>query len=595
MHWPVNKKGYSLVEIIVTLGVFLVFAIGIYSSLQFIFKVVYNSRLRIIETGILNEQIEIIRNIPFNDVGIVNGSPSGVLERTVTTTRNGIDFEITRTIRNIDDAFDGTIGGSPNDTAPADYKLVELSVICVRCGQTDPIIISSYIGPKYLEGNQWNGALFISVYDSLAQPVQGATVRVWATSTSSTVDITDVTNNAGELNIVDLPEGVGEYHLTVHKAGYTADKTVTSSLQNPNPTKPPTSVIAQSVSSISFWIDLVSQINLSTQDSSCQPVGSVPVSFAGSKLLGTSPDIRMVSTTVSTDSSGLYTFSNLIWDTYGIRPTGYDLLGTIPPLPIAIAANTVQDVDLILGPQTANSLLVNVLDSVTGQPVANANVTVTSTSYNQSLQTGVGYIRQTDWSGGGNQLNMVDNTKYWSDDGGVENSSPAGDLKLRLVGQNYVPSAELESSIFDLGVSANLVNIDWQPLAQPPETGSTSLRFQVATSVTTTPTSWDYFGPDGTALTYYDQTTPVVSSVHDGDRYLRYKTYLTTDTVSTTPTLSDFTLTYTTSCTPPGQAYFGSLSATSYAVEVSKTGYQTKTSQVDVNGNLSMTVDLVSQ
>ncbi|MBI4992997.1 MAG: prepilin-type N-terminal cleavage/methylation domain-containing protein, partial [Candidatus Magasanikbacteria bacterium] len=132
----IKHKGFTLVEIVVALGVFLLFASGIYSGIQFVFKSVYYSRLKILETGILNEQLEIIRNLPFEDVGIVNGSPSGVLERTATTTRNNIDFEITRTIRNIDDPFDGTIGGTPNDLAPADYKMVEVEIICTNCYQT---------------------------------------------------------------------------------------------------------------------------------------------------------------------------------------------------------------------------------------------------------------------------------------------------------------------------------------------------------------------------------------------------------------------------------------------------------------------------
>ena len=51
----------------------------------------------------------------------------GVLEHTKNITRNGVVFNLVTTVRNIDDPYDGVVGGSPNDTAPADYKLVEIS------------------------------------------------------------------------------------------------------------------------------------------------------------------------------------------------------------------------------------------------------------------------------------------------------------------------------------------------------------------------------------------------------------------------------------------------------------------------------------
>ena len=57
--------GFSLIEVMMGVAIFSLFMVGIYSGTQYVFKVVYNSRLHIIETGILNEQLEIIRNLPF--------------------------------------------------------------------------------------------------------------------------------------------------------------------------------------------------------------------------------------------------------------------------------------------------------------------------------------------------------------------------------------------------------------------------------------------------------------------------------------------------------------------------------------------------
>ncbi|MEK7084373.1 MAG: prepilin-type N-terminal cleavage/methylation domain-containing protein, partial [Patescibacteria group bacterium] len=114
-------RGFSIIEILVALGIFAIFAVGIYSGIQFAFQVVYQSKLRIMESGIAIREVEFIRNLPYTSVGITDGIPVGILERSSTTTEGGIDFLVRRTVRNVDDPFDGVNGGNPNDTDPADY------------------------------------------------------------------------------------------------------------------------------------------------------------------------------------------------------------------------------------------------------------------------------------------------------------------------------------------------------------------------------------------------------------------------------------------------------------------------------------------
>mgnify|MGYP000032385738 FL=1 len=259
-----NKKAFSLLEAVISIAIFLLFALGIYGGTQLVFKIVYSSRIRILETGILNEQVELVRNLSFYDVGVINGSPSGVLDRNVTTTRNGVDFLVTRTVRNIDDTYDGTVGGVPQDLAPADYKLVDISVICARCDQREPLSMQTYVAPKFLEGDPTHGALFIEVFDANAQAVQSASVHILSTSTDPTYDFTDTTDNDGMLRLVDMAEGFGTYNITISKDGYTSDGTLSITESIPNPTKPTASVIAQGVTEVSFSIDLISSISIET-------------------------------------------------------------------------------------------------------------------------------------------------------------------------------------------------------------------------------------------------------------------------------------------------------------------------------------------
>jgi len=125
-----RKNGFTLVELIVGASLFALISVTVYQSYANIITLVSASRVKITATDLLNERFELIRNLPYGEVGIVNGIPSGVLTATSTFLRDNGTFDIVTAIRNIDDPFDGTIGGSPNDLSPADYKLVDLTVTC---------------------------------------------------------------------------------------------------------------------------------------------------------------------------------------------------------------------------------------------------------------------------------------------------------------------------------------------------------------------------------------------------------------------------------------------------------------------------------
>ena len=287
-YWRINKRGITLIEVLVATSIFLLFALGIYGGITLIFKVVYNSRIRIIETAILAEKLEEVRNIPFDQIGILNGIPSGVLPYTQTTTRNGVNYSIITTVRNIDDPFDGTVTTTIQDTSPADYKLVEMSIICESCIQTNPVILSTRVSPKGLEGASDNGSLFIHVFDSNGLDVVGANISIVYTG-STTININDVTDNNGMLRIIDTPTGTEAYQINVSKSSYSSDYSVSSTISNPNPDKPPSTVITQNVTEISFSIDQLANLSLSTVNPSCVPISSVAFNMRGDKTIGHNP------------------------------------------------------------------------------------------------------------------------------------------------------------------------------------------------------------------------------------------------------------------------------------------------------------------
>lgn len=569
--------GFTLVEVIVGGALFALIAVAVYQGYATLIKLVAASRVKITATDLANEQLELIRNMPYGNVGEVSGIPNGVIPHTQTFSRDGNSFTITTTVRNIDDPFDGTIGGSPNDTSPADYKLVELDIDCSNCRNFSTMTVNTRVAPKNLETASTNGALFVKVFDANGQPVSNAQVHIVNSLVSPNIIIDDVTATNGMLQIVDVPPGVNAYQITVTKSGYTTDQTQATSTGNPNPSKPHATVALQQVTQVSLTIDKVSTLNISTLTDTCAAVPNIPFSIVGSKLIGSNPDVYKYSQNFTTNGSGNKTLSNMEWDTYSIALTGgtYYLAGINPLMPVNLLPNASQDVQFVITTKTPKLLLVTVKDSGTGLPISGATVTLTDGVGNStSLVTGRGYLSQSDWSGGPGQSDFTDPTMYLSSDGNIDTHTPAGEMKLNPTFGIYAPSGVLTSSTFDTGTTSNFNQILWSPTDQPVQTGANNVGFQLATNATNAGgEAWNFLGPDGTSATYYNVSNTNIASIHNGDRYFRYKAYFATASTTYTPNVAEVSLTFTSSCIPPGQVIFSGLDLGSYTITVDKTGY----------------------
>jgi len=580
-----NSQGFSLVEVIVASSIFAIVAMSIYQGFISINALISASRDKIAAVNLINSEFELIRNLSYSNVGLSGGIPNGVLLATSTIIQDGREFDITRTIRNIDDPFDGTIGGSPNDLSPADYKMVQIKVSCNACKNPLDISSVSNVSPKNLETASTNGALFVKVFDANGNPVSQADVSIVEGALG--INISDTTNNTGTLEIVDVPPASNAYRIIVTKDGYTTDRTYPASVSNPHPIKLDATVILQQLTQISFVIDKVSTINVYSKNIQCTPIADVPFTITGAKLIGTNPDVLKFSGSFSTDASGSKILSNMEWDTFTFTVgSGFNLAGVNPPSPFAVLPDSTQNVDIILAQGAPNNLLVTVKDSATGLPLSGVNLTLTQGSFSASQITGMGYLEQTDWSGGAGQSDFTDQTKYWSSDGNIDTNSPAGELKLLKVLGSYVSSGVLTSSIFDTGTSSNFSSIVWTPTDQPPQSGTDSVKFQLATSGdSTATTTWQYLGSDGTGATYYTLSDNNINSVHNGDRYFRYKVFLSSAADNKTPNVASIAVTYTSDCIPPGQALFSNLSSGNHDLLLEQSGYQNQTYGVNIITN----------
>ncbi len=589
-----NQGGFTLIEAIVGLLIFSMIIAAVLGSYSVLAKSIKSARERTVLATQASYYLELIRNMPYDNIGTLNGNPTGTLadsSNPIVNTTEGVVYNIYYEVTYMDDSADGTILAG-TDPAPNDYKQVKLSIKNMVTTSVTKFITN--VSPQGLEGMTNAGALYIRVFDANGQPISGADVNIVNTSLDPDIILNRTTDSTGSLIEVGLPASVNGYSVIVTKSGYSTDQTYPITVANPNPVKPDATIVNGQVTQVSFGIDLLANLTIRTVNSTCSAVSSVDINVKGSKLIGTSPDVLKYDQD-HTSSAGAVNLNNIEWDNY--VPTLdsssiYTIYGTSPIQQVTVLPGSSQTFTFVLGPSSDNSLRLIVKDAGTGNAVEGATVRLVKNNgldYDTTLITGGSVWQQFDWGGGGGQSDFVDATQYFSQDGSIDVDSVVTGLQLNQVAGVYANSGYLESSTFDTGASSNFTTISWLPTSQNP---LTSIRFQLAANNDNT--TWNFVGPDGTSGSYYTTPGTNIASVHDNNRYMRYKVYLDTTDTTFTPFLSNVGINYVSGCSTPGQVIFPELTAgNDYNLTITMPGYSTYTeNSINLIGNMANEVML---
>lgn len=581
--------GFSLIELIVTMAIFVILTVGILSSFSVLSRTVKIAREKTILASLASAKLEIVRNMPYSFIGTINGNPSGTLPdftNASTTQISGYTYKVYYEVTFIDDPADGlATSTTPVDAAPADYKQVKMSILNVGTGQITDFLTT--VVPKGLEGLQNAGAIRILVTNKVGQPIADANIHITHPTSSPALILDRKTDASGIWTEVGLPPDVNNYRIVVTKPGYTTDQTYPPTAQNPNPKKPDATVAIGQVTEIPFTIDLLSNLTILTLNSTCHAMDDVDMNVRGAKLIGTNPDVLKFNQDF-TSSLGQVSLTDIEWDTY--TPTlltgqPWIVIGTSPIQKIDVQPGTNQTFTMVLGTNsTANSLLVVVKDAATGMALEGAQIHLQkggSVPQDYYGTSGGSVWAQDDWTGGPGSAYWSSSTpdRYFTDDTDIDvNSAPTG-VRLKKTSGRYAFSGWLESSTFDTGSDAtNFTTISWLPASQ---NAGTVLRFQLAAS-SDAAGPWDYQGPDGTDDSFYENSGANISAAMDNHRYVRYKVFLYTADDKETAILTTLIINYVSGCNTPGQFWFGDLTAgNNYTLEVSYPGRQTRSIPID--------------
>jgi prepilin-type N-terminal cleavage/methylation domain-containing protein len=586
------SNGFTLIETIVGIGVFAILMAGVLGVFAVLSRSTKIARQEVILSSLAANRLELTRNLPYSQVGTLNGNPPGSLPdqpNAAIYTLEGLVFQVYYEVTYVDDPADGTILAG-TDSSPNDYKQVKMFVKNQATGKVRAFLTT--VSPKGLESGTNAGALLVKVINSVGQPVSGASVHIENQNLSPPLILNRLTDSSGQWLEVSLPASVNGYHLVVTKTGYSTDQTFPITPQNPNPIKPDATVVAGQVTSLTFVIDSWANLIIRTLSLTCQGINGVGVNVRGEKLIGTNPAVYKFNQNYSS-VSGQISLANIEWDTYVptlLSGQGYMVYGTSPIQKVTVLPGASETFSLILGPATTNSLLVIVKDAATGVALEGALVHLRkggSEPQDYYGITGGSVWHQNDWTGGSGQANYGDPTKYYVDDGNIDVVSVPTGIRLRKTSGRYALSGELVSSSFDTGAGSNFTTLTWEPTSQNP---ATALEFQIATNNDNQ--TWNFKGPDGTGGSRYTVSGSSIHPSHDGDRYVRYKVFLSTADDKYTPILTSLSVNYVSGCSTPGQTSFPDLTAgNNYDLEVSLAGYETLTlNNLNIFGNQTLEV-----
>lgn len=385
------KKGFTLIETLVGVFLILIVFLGISGAYQLTLKVVTQSKARISATAIANQKLEEIRNLSYPEVRY---TPEGKILKTEKTPDN--KYTIVTTIIPITDPFDG-LGGADNcENTDIDYKRIKVEVFWSFGGGGSVGLVTDVV-PKTLaqECEEPSGVLSVSVIDANSQKVNSPKIEIIDPETGRIVITYQPLEGKYDFSL--LPQ---KYKVKITAFNY-SEKTYGENdvyyfddqmaiIKKPEKEHPLIEI--HKVKNITFQMDRLGTIEVQTRSTEeGHPfIPNISFTIRGTKLVGEDAEGRPIYKYFrkqNSGSSGKVILSQLEFDSYNfsVSSTLYNLARTDPPQPVSLLPGEDKIVKLMLEPQ--NSLLVNVLDASTSNPIFGAKVRLYKTDYDQTRPT----------------------------------------------------------------------------------------------------------------------------------------------------------------------------------------------------------------
>ncbi|MEO8862795.1 MAG: prepilin-type N-terminal cleavage/methylation domain-containing protein [Candidatus Saccharimonadales bacterium] len=243
-----NKKdaGFTLVELVIALGVFSVVAASIFGLFISLTSSAVIAKQKAIAITIVTNEMERLKSLPYDSLAVAGGSiySANPLPATTTTKVNGFTYTAKISVSYVDDAFDGCAdypspelkaiycrnyppptGAPAVDNNPQDYKIIRVAVYNKNNAKLADL--DTQVSARVSETSSSTGALFVSIIDDTGNPVNDATVTVVNNSVAPNVNASDTTDSNGIAIFYGFPPDSGyDYVVTANAPGYSTISTI---------------------------------------------------------------------------------------------------------------------------------------------------------------------------------------------------------------------------------------------------------------------------------------------------------------------------------------------------------------------------------
>ncbi len=557
------QAGVTLIDTIVGTALMLVVFMGITAAFQLTVDVVSNSKARAGAIALDNERMEYLKSLSYSQIGVIGGIPSGIVPQLETVTLNGVTYTRRTMVYYSDDPADGT-GAADTNNIIADYKTIRVEVSWKYKRSDRSIQVVGRVSPTGIETSVPGGTLTINVVDANAAPLRDAQVDITNTSTTPAVSIRTFTNDLGSITFIGAPAS-SNYQVVVSKTGYSSAQTYPVTVQNPNPNPRHLTVSNNLTTTGTFAIDLLSSKSIQTykavEDRTwtdtlsnatyVATTSNVTVSGGTAKLFG--PPYGTSGFILSTDitTSLLNSWNTITWTDTTPAQTDvlyslYTMSGGVPTL--------IPDSDF-----PGNS---------TGFSSSTVDISALSTSTYPIVRIGATLI-----STSSSATPSIDswNVSY------KYGPEVFPNLAVTIRGQKTIGNSPTvykynATSTSDGAGKISIPSIEWDTYQIDPATMS---GFETAEVCAPQP---ELLSPGGSQFTrlYVATNTPraLIVDVREGSG-----TYIQNASVQLFSTTTNKTL-KTSAC---GQVYFPGLGSGSYTLNVSKAGFQPKSSNIIIS------------
>lgn len=257
-------SGFTLIEGLVTILITSMLLLAIFQLIDYSIKVTADNKNRVVATVIAEQQLEMIRSLPYSSVGTVGGLITGTIPDNQVIVRGTDNYNVNILIKYADDPYDGTLVAG-TDSLPTDYKTIDIRVSWSGSMGSKSIATSTIVSPRGLETSDGGGALEILVFDANGTPISSADVHIENNLLSPVINFDDQTDSSGKLILYGAPVSVSGYEISVSNGNdYSKSSTSPVTIANPVPTIPHASVYEDTKTDISFSIDRLADLTIKT-------------------------------------------------------------------------------------------------------------------------------------------------------------------------------------------------------------------------------------------------------------------------------------------------------------------------------------------